>query len=294
MRIIFMLVLTFAFYELITNFITVPSKQTYKNIQNISKRKEVKNRLASIFVYPVSKIISKFVKIDMYKRKKLVKNLARAGYTVTPEEYYANAVVVSFYVIIASCFMIFFGISIVGLFGLILSVILYFSNVDKVNDKLKDRNNAILRELPRFVRTYNHSKHANTQLLTIIEKYRLVAGEEFCYDLDVLITDLKTTGEEEALMNFDDRVNLPQLSGFVNALISSTKGVDQELYFFTLEKEMNMLARENIRREMQKRPDKIQRVTLLTGMMCFGNLFLSDFSHSDGRIGYVQIRERKV
>lgn len=43
-------------------------------------------------------------------------------------------------------------------------------------------------------------------------------------------------------MNFDDRVNLSQLLGFVNTLISSTKGVDQELYFFTLEKEMNILG----------------------------------------------------
>ena len=269
MKILFIVLLAFAGYEMITNFIVVPSKQTYKNIQNNILRKEgILEKLAKIFVFPLSKIISRFVKIDMYKRKKMVKNLARAGYTVTPEEYYANAVIISVYTILISVAFIILGISFIGFIGLFLAVVLYFSNIDKVNDKLKARNNAILRELPRFVRTYNHSKHANTQLLTVIEKYRLVAGEEFCYDLDVLITDLKTTSEEEALMNFDDRVNLPQLSGFVNALISSTKGVDQEIYFFTLEKEMNMLARENIRREMQKRPDKIKRVTLLTGIMC--------------------------
>lgn len=273
MKLIVIVLLAFAIYQLITSFIILPSKQTYKNIQNISKKKGVKEELAELFVYPIAKLVSKFVRIDMYKRKKLVKNLTRAGYEISPEEYYANAIVTSAYVLIVSVVMIIMGITLIGFLGVILTVILYFANIDKVNDKLKLTNAAILRELPRFVRTYNHSKHANTQLLTIVEKYRKVAGKEFCYDLDVLITDLKTTNEEEALMRFDDRVNLPQLSGFVNALISSTKGVDQEIYFFTLEKEMNMLARENIRREIQKRPDKIQRVTLLTGMMCLALFF---------------------
>lgn len=273
MKLIVIVLLAFAIYELITGMINFPSKQTYKNMQNISKKKGVKEEFAELFVFPVAKLISRFVRIDMYKRKKLVRNLARAGYTISPEEYYAEAIVISGYVLLVSVGMIIMGITLFGFLGLILAVMLYFSNVDKVNDKLKITNEAILRELPRFVRTYNHSKHANTQLLTIIEKYRMVAGKDFCYDLDVLITDLKTTGEEEALMRFDERVNLPQLSGFVNALISSTKGIDQEIYFFTLEKEMNMLARENIRREIQKRPDKVQRVTLLTGMMCLALFF---------------------
>lgn len=57
MKILFIVLLAFAGYEMITNFIVVPSKQTYKNIQNNILRKEgILEKLAKIFVFPLSKI----------------------------------------------------------------------------------------------------------------------------------------------------------------------------------------------------------------------------------------------
>ncbi len=94
-----------------------------------------------------------------------------------------------------------------------------------------------------------------------MERYqRKIAGDDFKYDLDILITDLKTGNTEDALQRFDERVNIPQLSTFISGVIGTSKGIDQETFFLSLmEQEMKILARENIKREIAKRPGKIKK-----------------------------------
>ena len=61
-----------------------------------------------------------------------------------------------------------------------------------------------------------------------MERYRKSAGDDFKYDLDILITELKKGNTEEALQRFDECVNIPQLltfiAVFVNDLSEEQKG----------------------------------------------------------------------
>lgn len=271
--IFFFILLAYGMYKIITGSIRLPSKSAIENLQNFQNDEGgVLDDLKKVFIRPAANVIAPHISIDRYKREKMARNLKRAGYKENPEHFYATGIVRSIYMALAGVFVMiamtgaFRGI---GIALIVLAVIMYFAYIDKVNDKLKERNDKILAELPRFIRTYNHSRSQNTPLATIIEKYRMVAGDSFKYDLDMLITDLRTMNEDEALRSFDTRINIPHLSQFVSAIISTLHGVNQDMYFSQLEREMNVLARENIKREINKRPDKVKTVTLISACLFF-------------------------
>ncbi|MDD6484036.1 MAG: hypothetical protein PUF72_05615 [Clostridiales bacterium] len=272
LTIILIFLLGFGFYNLYLCCRVMPSRGAVKNLNHYSEDTSILEDLKDFLVSPTARIISRFIKIDMYKRERLRRDLIRAGYTVTPEEYYAEAITITAYIGIVGIILFFTLSKFFGVLGIILAVIMYFSRIDKVNDKLGDKSAKILREMPRFIRTYNNSRSQNPELIDIMEKYRKVAGDAFKYDLDVLITDLKTMGSEESLRRFEQRINIPHMSQFVNALISAQKGEDQGYFFDTLGHEMTVLARENIQRELDKRPEKVHRITMMLAVLLFAVL----------------------
>lgn len=261
------LLLGFGIYEVITTVIILPSRQTLKSVKRLTEKRTITQDLKEFLVTPIAVIISKFIKLSSIKREKLRRDLERVGIMDSPEMYYANAITISLWICIASLLMIPLGLKVLTFALFVLSVLIYLKNIDLVKDKIQETNNAIKRELPRFVRMYNHSRGDNVQFVDIAEKYSKIAGEKFKYDIDMLIMDLKTGNEEAALINFAGRVNIPQMTNFVNVVLGSIKGDDMGVALQLMEGEMKALSRENKRRIMQERPGKVKRATVATGMM---------------------------
>lgn len=257
------------FYNLISKFIIFPSKKTIKLMSNFNRKPSIVEQFYTTITYPLTKLTSKFIYLDSYRNKKLSKDLERAGINLTPEEYYAKAYVTSALTFLSSFLFIPLGLPIITMGVMLLGIILYFKERQTVSEKLKRINGRILEELPRFIRTYSNSLKSSKDILRFMEKYRKVAGKEFKYDLDILITELKTGNTEEALQRFDDRVNIPQLSTFISGVIGTSKGINQETFFYLMEQDMKILARENIKREIAKRPGKIKKATIAVGVMMF-------------------------
>lgn len=269
-QLIFLCLMSFGIYNIVTHFFIVPSKRTYKLADSMIEKEGIKIKLNRIFVYPIGKTLARFITMDKYKHDKLERDLKRAGFeNITPEQYYANAIVISLYVCVLGVLFILTGIKFVALVVFAIAILVFFQEIDSLKEKLKKRNDAIRDELPQFIRTYNYSLDANRKNVDIIEKYRRIAGEAFWYDLDVLITDLKTGNEEDAFMKFDNRVNIPELSSFVNGVIGQIKGIDQKDFFKMLEREMKVLSKERIKREIGKRPAKVKKATVMVGVMMF-------------------------
>jgi len=264
-----MTILTFGFYTFASKFITFPTKRTTKAMSSFKRKQSIGEQFYNAVTYPLTKIVAKFIHLESYRSKKLAKNLERAGINLTPAEYHAKAYVTSVLTILSAFLFIPLGLPIITMGVLMLGIVLYFKERQAVTDKLKKINGHILEELPRFIRTYNNSLKSSKDILRFMEKYRKVAGDEFKYDLDILITELKTGNTEEALQRFDDRVNIPQLSTFVSGVIGTSKGINQETFFYLMEQDMKILARENIKREIAKRPGKIKKATIAVGVMMF-------------------------
>ncbi len=268
MKIIFLtLLIGFGLYEVITTIIVLPSRQTLKSVKRLTEKRTIFQDMKEFFVTPIAVFITKLIKLERIKREKLRRDLERVDIPESPEMYYANAIVISLWICFGSLLLIPFGMKILIIGVILLAIVVYFANIEQVKEKIKETNDAIKSELPRFVRMYNHSRGDNVQFVDIVEKYNRIAGDKFKYDLDMLIMDLKTGNEEAALLNFAERINIPQMTSFVNVVLGGIKGDDIGVSLQLMEGEMKILARENKRRIMQERPGKVKRATIVTGMM---------------------------
>lgn len=257
----------FGLYELVTTVYTVPNRQTKKSIKRLTQQKKLSEDLREFFVDPISKVILKFIKMDRIAREKKRKDLLRVGMDITPEKYYADAIVISLWILCLGVLFILIGLPLFFAISVILSVALFFNNIEVVNKKINLINQAITRDLPKFVMIYDHARGDNVQLVDIIEKYRQAACKEFLYDLDLLIVDLKTSSEEAALISFSERTNIQELSNFVNILLGSIKGDDVSTAIKLTEREMEVIRREEKNRKILALPDKVRMAIVATGVM---------------------------
>lgn len=257
----------FGLYELVTTVYTVPNRQTKKSIKRLTQQKKLSEDLREFFVDPISKVILKFIKMDRIAREKKRKDLLRVGMDITPEKYYADAIVISLWILCLGALFILIGFPLFFAISVILSFALFFNNIEVVNKKIKFINQAITRDLPKFVMIYDHARGDNVQLVDIIEKYREAACKEFQYDLDLLIVDLKTGSEESALISFAERTNIQELSNFVNILLGSIKGDDVSTAIQLTQREMEVIRREEKNRKILALPDKVKVSIYATGIM---------------------------
>ena len=99
----------FGLYELVTTVYTVPNRQTKKSIKRLTQQKKLSEDLREFFVDPISKVILKFIKMDRIAREKKRKDLLRVGMDITPEKYYADAIVISLWILCLGALFILIG-----------------------------------------------------------------------------------------------------------------------------------------------------------------------------------------
>lgn len=264
-----MLLFSIGLYEIITAIVPVPSRRTDKLLGQMAGQRGIAADIQNRILEPAITKTARLIRLDEYRREKLEHDLKRIGDRHTPEEFYAQALLASAGIALGGLLFIPLGIPIVSVGLVLMAVLIFFQQLQGVREKLNKINDEILKELPKFVRTYSNSYGKDVQITDIMEKYRLIAGEAFRYDLDILIADLKTGNEEEALARFADRINLPDLSTFISGVIGTAQGIDQRTFFFFMEQNMKVLARENLKKEIQKRPAKIKKATVIMAMLLF-------------------------
>ena len=81
LALITIILISYGLYKIITGFITVPSREIDKNIQNMQGTEGVLDDLKKLFISTPAKFIARFVNIDMYKRQKL----SRERFLSTPQ-----------------------------------------------------------------------------------------------------------------------------------------------------------------------------------------------------------------
>ncbi len=122
----------------------------------------------------------------------------------------------------------------------------------------KDGNN-MAQELPEFAAYIMHSYPGEQDLMTLATKYLPAAGESLRDELLLLIADLKTGNQDQAILSFDLRCNLPPLSNFLNALRSVVAG---ESSLGTMERvalDLELYERDIAMKKAGEVPGKIER-----------------------------------
>lgn len=229
------------------------------------EKKAAKNLEA--YLMSVSVHLAKYIRIEEYKRGRMNRVLKAGGINLSPEVYQAYALTKAgaILLMIIPCVILFPLLSPVVF---ILAVLIYFKEIQKADEKLKEKRAEIEAELPRMVATIEQELKASRNVIGMLERYRSNAGKALKGELDILIADMRSSNYEAALTRFEARLNSPMLSDVVRGLIGVLRGDDSTVYFQMLAHDFKQLELQRLKAEAQKIPPKI-RVFSFIMLLCF-------------------------
>ncbi|MDD4566116.1 MAG: hypothetical protein PHE79_11665 [Eubacteriales bacterium] len=236
--------------------------------KTVAAKQSLAVKLLDGIVMPLAEIVSGYIKFSEERSKELRVDLARADIALSPQLYYARAVVIAVVSLPLLFLIIVVGIPWLLPFAIILVGLVFYHFMTLHKDKLKMKKEKIEMGLPGFVRSILYKLNDNSEglvkadLISIFEDYLKVANDVFRYDVSMLIMEMKSKDIETAIRNFNSRVSIPDVSFLCNALIGITRGERQNETLASLARDMDKKAGENIRRHLQRRPGKVMRACI--------------------------------
>lgn len=265
--IIFGILLALGLFFILADILRLPSLATQKAMQSAGKQGKEKTKSIDILLWGWAVKLSKYIPIDEYKKNRMKNTLNASGINMTPEEYMASAIVKSGLIalVVIPCLMI---LPLLAPIIAFLSILVYFKEIRKADEELKEKREKTEKELPRFVATMTQELKASRDVLSILENFKKNAGEDFANELDILTADMRSSSYEAALTRFEARINSPMLSDITRGLIGVLRGDDGSMYFQMLSHDMKQLELQRLKAEAMKIPPKI-RVFSFVMLMCF-------------------------
>lgn len=254
-------------FFLVADLLRLPRLATQKAMLAAGKQARAKPKTTDTVLHAAAVRLSGYIRMDEYKRSRMVKVLSAAGLGMTPELFVALAMVKAGAIglgIIPSLIIL----PLSAPFLLLLAVLIYFKEIRKADEALEEKRNRIEQELPRFVATITQELKASRDVLSMIENFKRGAGEDFAAELDILTADMRSSSYEAALTRFEARFNSPMLSDVTRGLIGVLRGDDGAVYFQMLSHDMKQLELQRLKAQAMKIPPKI-RVFSFIMLMCF-------------------------
>ncbi len=249
--------LAFGLFMMFANALKIPSLKTSKAVMTAGRDdKKISKTIDALLVETVGKL-GKIFRMDKYKRNRLEKTLRSAGIKMTPEAFTVYAMLKAFGICLLAVPCSFLFPLIIPLI-VILAVAVYFKEIGKADEAMREKRGAIEKELPRFAATVEQELKTSRDILSIMENYKKHAGVHFSYELDVTCADMRSSSYEAALTRFEARIGSSQLSDVVRGLVSVIRGDDSAVYFKMLAHDFKLIELQRLKAEAQKIPPKIR------------------------------------
>lgn len=264
---LFGLFLAMGLYFLAASLLKLPTIGAARAMLGTVKQERKSAKTLETHLMVVAVRLANYIHMDEYKRSRMNNVLKASGMNLTPEVYQAYALVKAGAILlgIIPCVFLFPLLSPVVV---ILAVLVYFKESQKADEKLKAKREEIEGELPRMVATIEQELKASRNVIGMLERFKLNAGEALTGELDVLLADMRSSNYEAALTRFEARLNSPMLSDVVRGLIGVLRGDDSAVYFQMLAHDFKQLELQRLKAKAQKIPPKI-RVFSFAMLMCF-------------------------
>lgn len=264
MMIIFFIILTIGIYLILADIFKISSIKKSKQIIEVNKREKKKStKSIEVVLLEYATELSKYIKLDEYKRDKLEITLRSAQIKISPETYMAD-VYIKTGLIVAVGLLSFFITPFLSILFLMIASIIYFKEYNKATDILKKRKNKIEHELPRFAMTIEQELKTTRDIFKILETYHRNSNSNLGKELEITTADMRSGSYEEALRRFESRIGSSALSEIVRGLLGVLNGNDETLYFRMLAHDLKELEFQRLRGIALKRPQKIKKYS---GMM---------------------------
>ena len=254
-------------FFILADILKLPRLSTEKALLSAGRaeKKRMKSLDAILLGWAIK--LSKYIRMDEYKRHRLERTLSAAGMDMTPEVYLAYTILKPAAALLAviPCLLIF---PLLSPIVVLLAILLYFKESRKAEEKVTERREKIEGELPRFVATVEQELGASRDVLTILENYKRHAGPDFARELDVLTADMRSSSYEAALIRFEARMGSAIISDIVRGLVGILRGDDGRMYFQMLSHDLKALELQRLKAKAAKIPPKIRVFSFLM-IMCF-------------------------
>jgi len=246
----------------------LPFRNTRKSVISFVKirNKNKPSRLTRL-LDEFSVWISRFVKLDDYKKDQMNIEMEGAGISGTPEIFIAKCIVKGLLVLllIIPCAFIFpIGVPIVIVAG----IVTFLSSMNRLSESLAKKRKQIEYELPRFVSYISKTITHNRDVLSLLEDYLNNAGEAFGRELLITIADMKSGNYESAITRMETRVGSSMLSDVARGLVSVIRGDETITYWENLEIKFSDYQRQLLKQQAIKIPIKVRRLSLCL-LICF-------------------------
>lgn len=222
-------------------------------------REERKNFWASSFMRRLTGFACRFVFLDSNAEEQLARQLNRAGLSITPKEFTARRYVILFLGVV--------GAGVCGLMkfwlGIVLCVLLTGFGLMKQRDalqaKLKEKDEAIALEMPRFVRTICRNLRGNRDIYKALLSYRKVSGPVLGTELDILLAHMRSGNIGSSLQQFQTRLGSEEVYRLCSTLLEIDRGIDQTATLDYLADDMARQAKLRVQKQLSTRPAKMRR-----------------------------------
>lgn len=254
-------------FFIFSDVLKLPTMKTARAMLGAGKENKKAAKTIEAWIMSGAVRLSKYIRMDEYKRSRMANILKAAGFSMTPEVYTAYAITKAGAILLGviPCLIL---LPLVTPILVILAVLTYFKEIRKADEQLKVKRDQIEGELPRFVATVEQTLKSSRDVLAMLENYKKNAGPAFVRELDVLTADMRSSSYEAGLTRFEARLNSPMLSDVVRGLVGVLRGDDSAVYFQMLAHDFKALELQRLKGQAQKIPPKI-RVFSFVMLMCF-------------------------
>lgn len=258
---------------IMADLLKFPDIKASKAVLSISRREKKKTHNVDFLILELSTKLSKRIKINDYKKRKLIAILKSAEINLTPETYIAKAYVKAGMVLLSIIPALFILPMIIPAI-IFLVVAVYFKEIKAAEDKVKKQREEIEYELPRFTSTLTQELKSSRDILSILETYKQNSGKAMKRELEITVADMKSGSFEGALTRFETRLGSSALSEVVRGLISVLRGDDGVVYFQMLSHDLKQLELQRLKTLAAKQPSKIRKYSFVM-LICFVFMYLT-------------------
>ncbi|SKC77664.1 secretion protein F [Maledivibacter halophilus] len=271
--ILFALSFSTGLFLILSDVFKIPSKRADKVYLTVSKKGNKKPKVTELIVVELSEKVGRYIRLGRYKKRKLMMALKSANISLTPETFIAKAYVKGGLTLlcVVPALLIF---PILSPIILVVSILIYFKEINSADEILKKSRSSIEYELPRFVSTLTQELQASRDVLSILDNYKNNTSGIFKRELEITVADMKTGNVESALTRFETRIGSSMLSDVVRGLIGVIRGDNNVVYFQMLSHDFKQLELQRLKAEVMKRPGKIRRYSMLM-LGCFIMMYLT-------------------
>lgn len=259
--------LALGIYFLASRALRLPSPGASKAILERGRRRPSHARFLEDCLDRAALHLSGYLTLDEYRKRRMGNILKAAGLGMTPEFHMASCIVKAAVTIlpVLPCLVFLPFLAPVPVFA---AVTVYFKESGRPAERMRERREAVERELPRFVATISQDLKNSRDVLAILEGFKKNTGDIFKGELDILTADMRSGSYEAALTRFEARLDSPMLSDVVRGLIGVLRGDDSTAYFQLLSHDFKQMELQRLKKEAQKIPPKIRIFSFLM-LLCF-------------------------